>query len=189
MPTLSHPFASSILVALLALASACASAHGGGAPLSTGAPPRTTAVDASAKSSSAVAQPQGDAVRLSWMEGRWAGSADGIDMEEHWTSAAGGALIGMHKDVKGTRMTSFEFLRIESTPRDGLVYFASPRAAPATAFVLVELDDKRAVFENKAHDFPQRILYWLDAAGALHARVEGTLKGSPQAEEWTWTRK
>jgi len=126
---------------------------------------------------------------LAWLEGHWVGSADGVEMEEHWTSAMGGALIGMHKDVKDTRMTSFEFLRIESTPKDGLTYFASPRSAPVTPFVLIELADKRAVFENKAHDFPQRILYWVDQAGALHARIEGTRRGSPQSEEWTWTKK
>jgi hypothetical protein len=41
------------------------------------------------------------------------------------------------------------------------------------------------VFSDPAHDFPKRILYWLDEAGALHARVEGD---AAMAEEWTWTR-
>ena len=33
------------------------------------------------------------------------------------------------------------------------------------------------MFENRQHDFPQRILYWLDAAGAMHARIEGPQGG------------
>jgi Domain of unknown function (DUF6265) len=170
MPTPPYHFARSKLVALPLLALACASAP---SPASTGVAAKLSA----------------DVARLGWMEGRWVGSADGIEMEEHWTSTAGGALIGMHKDVKGARMTSFEFLRIEATPKDGLVYFASPRSAPVTPFALVELGEKRAVFENKTHDFPQRILYWLDTAGALHAKVEGTVKGSLEAAEWRWTKK
>jgi Domain of unknown function (DUF6265) len=168
------------LLALVSLASACAPARAGGTRSVPAEPPRAMAAATSGPTSVA---------RLAWMEGRWTGTADGIDMEEHWTSATGGALIGMHKDVKGPRMTSFEFLRIESTPNDGLVYFASPRSAPATPFALVELGEQRAIFENKAHDFPQRIVYWLDGAGALHARVEGTLEGKAGAEEWSWTKQ
>jgi Domain of unknown function (DUF6265) len=180
-------FVSSIVLALVWLDMACAPAR---APVrASAAAPSPASSGQAAASSGAPATPPGGASRLAWMEGRWVGSADGVDMEEHWTSPAGGSLIGMHKDVKGSGMTSFEFMRIEPTPYDGLVYFASPRWAAVTPFTLVEIGDKRAVFENKAHDFPQRILYWLDGAGALHARIEGTLKGSPASEEWSWTKK
>ncbi len=47
----------------------------------------------------------------------------------------------------------------------------------------------RAVFENGEHDFPQRILYWLDPEGRLHARVEGRLAGQPRGQEWVFTRR
>ena len=53
---------------------------------------------------------------------------------------------------------------------------------------MVESGDKRVVFENKQHDFPQRILYWLDAQGALHARIEGPQGGKTVSEEWVWKR-
>jgi hypothetical protein len=134
------------------------------------------------------AQPPADGVAgLSWLEGRWEGTSDGVAMEESWTAPRGGALLGLHRDVKDGRMVSFEFLRIQAMP-EGVVYFASPRSAPPTPFRLAELGDRRVVFENRQHDFPQRILYWLDAAGALHARVEGPRGGSTASEEWTWTR-
>lgn len=123
------------------------------------------------------------------MEGQWSGTDDGEEMLEQWTSPTGGALLGMHKDVKAGRMTSFEFMRIEMTPNDGLVYFASPRSAPVTPFIAVELAEKRVVFENKTHDFPQRILYWLDGGGALHARIEGVIAGKARSKEWSWTKR
>jgi hypothetical protein len=126
--------------------------------------------------------------RLAWMEGRWTGSQGGVNMEETWTSPAGGALIGMHKDVQGGRMVSFEFIRIEKTAREGLVYVASPRGAAPTRFVMTELGARRVVFANPAHEFPQRIVYWLDDRGALHARVDGRVRGKPRAEEWVWTK-
>jgi len=89
--------------------------------------------------------------------------------------------------VKGGRLLSWEFLRIQATDA-GIVYFASPRSAPPTPFKLIEAGEKRAVFENKDHDFPQRILYWVDAKGALHARIEGPQGDKTVAEEWVWTK-
>ena len=124
---------------------------------------------------------------LGWMEGTWAGEKDGVWMEETWTSVRGGALLGAHRDVKGGRMVSWEFLRIQATEA-GVVYFASPRSAPPTPFTMVESGAKRAVFENRAHDFPRRILYWVEASGALHARIEGPKGDRTLAEEWVWTR-
>ncbi len=134
-----------------------------------------------------AASPSPDVNRLQWLEGRWSGEKDGVTLTEQWTPPVGGALLGVHSDVKGGRLVSWEFLRIDSTA-EGTFYFASPRSAPPTAFKLVELDDKRVVFENKQHDFPQRILYWLDAKGALHARIEGPHGGQSVSEEWVWAR-
>jgi hypothetical protein len=125
---------------------------------------------------------------LSWMAGSWEGrDASGLEMEEVWTTPRGGMMLGMHRDVKGDRLASFEFLRIESGP-EGLVYQAQPRGRPATAFPLKEAAGRKVVFESLQHDFPQRILYWSTEDGALHARVEGMLKGKLEGEEWTWRR-
>ena len=135
----------------------------------------------------AQAPPSDDIARLAWLEGRWEGTQGGVAMEEHWTAPRGGALLGVHRDVKNGRMVSFEFLRIQATP-EGVVYFASPNGAAVTPFKLAELGEKRVVFENRQHDFPQRILYWLDPGGALHARIEGPQGGKTVSEEWVWTR-
>ena len=128
-----------------------------------------------------------DLNQLGWLAGTWTGTQDGVQMEELWMPPQGGALLGLHRDIKQGRMVSFEFFRIATTP-EGTFYFASPRSAPPTPFRLVKLEGRRVEFENPAHDFPQRVLYWLDDGGALHARIEGPMDGKPVAEEWTWTR-
>jgi hypothetical protein len=125
---------------------------------------------------------------LGWLEGRWRGEEGGTASEEQWTSVEGGALLGVHRDVKAGRMVSWEFLRIDGAPDGALTYFASPRSAAPTPFRLVEQAAERVVFENKKHDFPQRILYWRDGAGALHARIEGVVGGKTRAREWVWTK-
>jgi len=130
-----------------------------------GAPPRTVAA-------------------LAWMTGSWVGSAGGVEMEEHWTAAKGGTLIGLHRDIAAGKTVSFEFLRIEEQ-HGGLVYISSPRGAPPTTFRLVEAGPMRAVFANPSHDFPQRIIYWIDGAD-LRARIEGPQQGKTVGEEWRW---
>lgn len=95
-----------------------------------------------------------------------------------------GSMLGMHRDVKGGTTVGFEFARIEI--RDGKpVYLASPGGAAPTPFTAVEVGERRVVFENKAHDFPQRVIYWRDGA-ALRARIEGQQGGRPAFEEWAW---
>ncbi len=126
-----------------------------------------------------------DLSALAWMAGNWTGVHDGVEMEEHWLAPKGNTMLALHRDVVGGRTVSFEFLRIEATP-DGITYWASPRGRPATPFRLVALKDKRVVFENADHDYPQRIIYWLGNDGSLHAKIEGILGGKPASEEWTW---
>lgn len=119
-----------------------------------------------------------------WMAGTWASNSNDVRAEEHWSSSDGGLMLGLHRDV-GPKGTSFEFLRIEKKG-DSLVLLAMPGGRPATAFPLKSATARRIVFENLAHDFPQRVIYWMQN-GSLCARVEGS-GGEEAAEEWCWTR-
>jgi hypothetical protein len=134
----------------------------------------------------AAAEPA-DVSAVAWMAGSWQGSEGGVEMEEVWLAPKGGAMLGVHRDVKQGRMVSFEFLRIE-TDKEGLVYLSSPRGQPVTPFRLLQITKTRVVFSNPTHDFPQRILYWLADDGRLHARIEGSQGGKPASEEWSWSR-
>jgi Domain of unknown function (DUF6265) len=129
-----------------------------------------------------------DVSTLAWLSGRWVGAQDGTDTEEFWTDARGGTLLGMHRDVKDGKTVGFEFFRIEAVP-EGLTFFASPQGRAATPFRAIENAKNRVVFENKDHDFPTRILYWLGADAKLHARIEGKMHGEAASEEWAWSRK
>src|SRR5687768_12520025 len=100
--------------------------------------------------------------QLDWLAGSWAADSAGTRIEEHWMTPRGGMMVGMHRDVIRGRAVSFEFFRIvEDT--SGIAYLTSPGGRPAIRFPLKELAERRIVFENPTHDFPQRILYWIDA--------------------------
>ena len=141
---------------------------------------------AAAVSSGAHQAPKASLETLAWLAGSWSGSTGGVDMEEHWTAPKGSSMIGIHRDVGKGRTLSFEFLRIEQQ-RDQVVYLSMPNGkSPATPFPLKEASANRVVFENPAHDFPQRIIYWKDGAD-LRARIEGTMNGKAGSEEWRWS--
>ena len=125
--------------------------------------------------------------RLAWLAGSWASDSAGTRSEEHWMAPRGGLMAGMNRLVAGGRARSFEFLRIQAAG-DSIAYLASPNNRPPTVFPLKELGEKRVVFENPTHDFPQRVIYWLGSDGRLFARVEGTMNGEAAAEDFVWTR-
>jgi hypothetical protein len=125
--------------------------------------------------------------QLSWLAGSWAADSAGTRIEEHWMTPRGGMMVGMHRDVVRGRAVSFEFFRIVEDS-SGIAYLTSPGGRPAIRFSLKEMAKQRVVFENSTHDFPQRILYWIDAQGQLRARIEGTFQGKASAEEWAWKR-
>ena len=122
-----------------------------------------------------------------WMEGAWTVTLDGAQVEERWTDARGNLMLGVNRTVRPNGKTSFEFIRIEL--RDGKpVYLAMPGGrSPATAFPMKSQTANRIVFENPTHDFPQRVIYWRDGK-RLCARVEGTMDGKEEGEEWCWRR-
>lgn len=136
----------------------------------------------------AVAQtgPEADLSALRWLNGSWAGTDGETATEEHWSAADGGLMTGMHRDLRGGRVRSFEFLRIQERDRS-LVYIALPAGRNQTEFALKSIGATEVVFENLAHDFPQRVIYRL-AGETLTARVEGTVDGKLAFQEWQWKR-
>lgn len=119
---------------------------------------------------------------LDWMTGTWVAASDRETVTETWLGPGNGLMVAANLTTRPGNRKSFEFLRIAETP-EGFSYFASPGGRAPVEFKLKESGDKRVVFENAAHDFPQRILYWREGE-ALVARIEGTLKGEARSMQW-----
>lgn len=123
---------------------------------------------------------------LQWMAGHWIERRASGDAEEVWLAPRGGVMLAVSRTLRQGRV-DFEFLRIAEA--DGrLTYFASPRGRPPVPFAAVESAAERIVFENSAHDFPQRISYWREG-DALIARIEGPGPGGkPRSLQWKFVR-
>jgi len=135
---------------------------------------------------SAVAQQPARVASLDWMSGTWTQVKGEERVTETWIGPGNGLMVAANLTTRGAQRRSFEFLRIADTP-EGFSYFASPGGRPATEFKLKTQGDRRVVFENAAHDFPQRVLYWREGE-ALVARIEGTIGGKEKSEEWRFAR-
>src|SRR5262249_54084426 len=76
---------------------------------------------------------------LSWISGDWETAPGRGQIDEHWTTVAGGSMIGMSRTVAGGKTVFFEYLRIEARGAD-IYYVAHPKArTPGTDFKLVRL--------------------------------------------------
>ena len=126
---------------------------------------------------------------LAWMSGCWEMSAaeKGLRINEQWMSPSGGMMMGAGRTVKGGKAVDFEFLRIVEEA-DGIYYVAKPKAnKEETRFKLVKLEAGEVIFENPAHDFPQRIIYRREGE-RLNARIEGSKEGKTRGLDFPYLR-
>lgn len=115
---------------------------------------------------------QADASALSWLAGCWELRSGARVTVEQWMAPAGGAMLGVSRTTVSARLREYEFIFLG--PVDGkLSYVARPSGQPGATFPLVTMDDTLAVFEQPAHDFPQRIVYRRRGVDSLVARIEG----------------
>ncbi|WP_269532148.1 DUF6265 family protein [Chitinimonas sp. BJYL2] len=136
---------------------------------------------------SASEPPRVKAEELAWLAGCWRQSAAESGSVEVWTLPAAGTLLGVSRTVRQGQLREFEFMRIH-TLNDALHYTAQPSGRDETHFKLISGHAKALVFENPHHDFPQRVLYTLQADGGLLARIEGSLQGKPRARDFPMQR-
>lgn len=99
----------------------------------------------------------------------------------------GGAMVGAARSFKGDVMTNVELTIVRV--RDGkLVYEANPIGQPPATFTAITADGSLLVFENREHDFPQRIIYRRVSTDELFARIEGTIEGRERAVDYPMKR-
>lgn len=126
---------------------------------------------------------------FSGMAGCWEQRDDARNMliTEQWMSPAGTSILGMGRTVKNGKTSSFEYMRIEK--RDDGIYFVSrPKEnTEDTAFKLISSTGNEVVFENKEHDFPQRVIYELHGT-KMTGRIEGTIGGRSRSADFPMMR-
>jgi len=126
-------------------------------------------------------------VLVAWLAGCWEMRTPSRLLEEHWTAPRGGSMLGVGRTVRGDTLVEYEFVVLRE--QGGvLAYEAHPSGQEAATFTQIQLTNSSVVFENRAHDFPQRVGYRRAAADSLVAWIEGTVKGTTQRIEFPYVR-
>lgn len=126
---------------------------------------------------------------LKWLSGCWESNnvEKALLINEQWMKPAGGMMIGAGRTVKSGKTVDFEFLRIIEDA-GSVFYVAKPTAnKDETRFKLIKATASEIVFENPAHDFPQRVMYRLDG-NKLLARIEGTQNGKVRGVDFPYVK-
>ena len=135
----------------------------------------------------ARAAPVDDVQALAWLAGSWIQKSENLTIRETWLAPLDGAMSGVSQTNRPGRKPFTEFMTITAEPA-GATFTARIGAQPPTPFVLKSHGEDEAVFENLAHDFPQRVIY-RRCGGDLCARIEGTVDDKPQSQDWRYTRE
>lgn len=132
----------------------------------------------------ALAAQPASAPDLSWLAGYWLSCDGGREVSETWTDARGGQAFGLNVTLSGGR-AGWEHMRIGPDAEGRLAFHAQPMGQPPASFPLAESGEERLVFEDPAHDFPQRVIY-SRRGQTLVGRIEGVVDGRDRAAEWTF---
>ena len=133
----------------------------------------------------AAASPSSQVARLSWLTGTWSETKAEVTTRETW-QASDGALMGTGETLRAGKPPRVERMKI-TAEATGATFTALIPGQPPTPFLLLPGGEGEAVFENKAHDFPQRVIYRRCGAD-LCARIEGTIGGKLESQDWRYKR-
>jgi hypothetical protein len=146
-----------------------------------------TAAIAACAPGASHAQPASGIAGAAWLQGCWEAASPRHTIDEQWMAPHGGGMLGMSRTVRGGRLVAHELIVLRELD-GGLAYEAHPSGQPATAFLSVTVSDTVLLFENPAHDFPQRVGYRRIGTDSLLAWIDGNAGGEARRVEFRYAR-
>jgi hypothetical protein len=96
-------------------------------------------------------------------------------------------MVGVGRTTAGDSLVEYELVLVRRAG-DRLLYEAHPSGQPSATFAAGETSDSMVVFENPAHDFPQRVGYRRLSGDSLGAWIEGTVGGHVRRIDFPYRR-
>lgn len=128
---------------------------------------------------------------LEWLLGTWVNESGEEFSQETWSKENDSTFTAFSFiQIKGETVFA-ETMALEQK-HDSLlltVAEANKKDAAAVSFRFISSEEKAFVFENKHHDFPQRIIYTQPAKDSLKAWIEGSVNGEMKTTEFHFSRK
>ncbi|MCB9664412.1 MAG: hypothetical protein H6732_09875 [Alphaproteobacteria bacterium] len=131
----------------------------------------------------ACTTPPTPADELGWMVGSWQRVDDEVTTVERWQPAPGGPLLGSGSVRAGRALVFAETMLIQDGP-EGRSFTAWPEGQAPVRFDLVLRGAREVGFENRGHDFPQRLIYRAVDGGLAVEATGVDAEGAPREQRW-----
>ena len=124
--------------------------------------------------------------QVAWLQGCWQMDAGARVVEEQWMAPRGGVMLSMGRTVRDGKLVEYESVLLRE--QDGkLAYEAHPSGQPSAVFLSSTIDESTVIFENPAHDYPQRVGYKREGDSLL-AWIDGTAGGKSRRVDFPYRR-
>lgn len=129
--------------------------------------------------------------KTDWLLGSWINESANGTLSESWQKQNDSVYRGESYFVKQADTIHFESIVLSE--RNGSVFY-SPTVRgqnndKPVDFKLTSATASQLVFENPAHDFPQKIIYHKITGDSLVAEISGMQQGKPGGESYPMRRK
>jgi hypothetical protein len=130
--------------------------------------------------------------KVKWILGNWSMPGEKGTFHESWQQSSDTLFTGTGFLISGKGDTLFtEHLKLADSA--GTLWYipqvSNQNNAEEVPFRETKSSEAEIVFENLAHDFPQRIIYRKTTAASIYARVEGMQNGKMRAEEFRMVKE
>jgi hypothetical protein len=127
---------------------------------------------------------------FSWLLGRWSNISSEGRFYETWTQSNDSVFTGTSFLIVDADTVFAEEITLKSDS-NGIYYSPKVKGQNNEMAVSFKLISSKGewVFENKEHDFPNKIIYSNPAKDSLYARIEGNKNGQFRKEEFAFNRE
>lgn len=124
---------------------------------------------------------------VKYFTGKWKLISDTEDYFEEWEFVNKTELAGVVYNYEEGESVIGENLYLKKFGNQW-AYIALPANQSITLFALRKFSDNKFIFENKEHDFPQKIIYEFTSDDSLRTSIEGVVEGKMKRREFHYNR-
>ncbi len=133
----------------------------------------------------------GQIEKAAWLIGSWENKSEFGTMSENWEKMNDSVYHGTSYFIKDKDTLHSESVELSQKGSD-LIYSPNVKGQNSdlpVAFKMTSATANQLVFENPAHDFPQKITYKMITKDSLVAEISGKQGGKPASEAYPMGRK
>ena len=129
--------------------------------------------------------------QLNWMCGDWNFTTKNTKVHEHWEKKSDSLFSGFSFSIQGIDTVSSEHIEMLMVNKQVQyrVTVKEQNKGETIPFLMMSCNADSVVFENRLHDFPQRIIYKKVDATKMIAAIEGPIKNTWKRREFIYLKE